>query len=119
MGFTYGAMDKAKEEIATNFGNEERAYKEIWKIIDDKWEFQLHQQLHAAAYFLNPRFQYSEDFSSHREVKIGLLMCMAKLIPNDNDRLQANLQIDLFRNKKGLFSLGLEKKLITNRSPGM
>ncbi|KAK3211889.1 hypothetical protein Dsin_016595 [Dipteronia sinensis] len=47
---------------------------------------------------------------------MGLLMCMAKLIPNDNERLQTNLQIDLFRNKKGLFSLGLEKALINNRS---
>ncbi|KAK0605242.1 hypothetical protein LWI29_024514 [Acer saccharum] len=54
MGFIYGAMDKAKEEIAANLGNEEGAYKEIWKIIDEKWEFQLHRHLHAAAYYLNP-----------------------------------------------------------------
>ena len=54
MGFIYGAMDKAKEEIAENLGNEVGAYKEIWKIIDDRWESQLHRQLHAAAYFLNP-----------------------------------------------------------------
>ncbi|KAK2635563.1 hypothetical protein Ddye_030355 [Dipteronia dyeriana] len=56
MGFIYGSMEKAKEEIAVNLGNEEGAYKEIWKIIDDKWEFKLHQHLHVAAYFLNPRF---------------------------------------------------------------
>ncbi|KAK0581067.1 hypothetical protein LWI29_009593 [Acer saccharum] len=48
MGFIYGAMDKAKEEIAANLGNEEGAYKEIWKIIDKKGEFQLHRHLHAA-----------------------------------------------------------------------
>ncbi|KAK3211316.1 hypothetical protein Dsin_016022 [Dipteronia sinensis] len=109
IGFIYCAMDSAKEQIAKILGNEEVAYKEIRKIIDDKWEFQLHQQLHAAAYFLNARFQYSEDYSSHREVKMGLLMWMAKLIPNDNDRLHANLQIDFFRNKKWLFSLDSKK----------
>ena len=34
IGFIYGAMDKVTEEIAKNLGNEERAYKEIWQIID-------------------------------------------------------------------------------------
>ena len=36
MGFLYGAMDKAKEEIALNLGGEEGAYKELWSIIDEK-----------------------------------------------------------------------------------
>ncbi|KAK2650143.1 hypothetical protein Ddye_017632 [Dipteronia dyeriana] len=58
-------MDKAREEIAVNLGNEEGAYKEIWKITYDKWEFQLHPHLHAPAYYLNPRFQYSDNFSTH------------------------------------------------------
>ena len=34
-------------------GNEEK-YKEIFEIIDRRWEIQLHQPLHAAGYFLNP-----------------------------------------------------------------
>ncbi|XP_024019225.1 uncharacterized protein LOC112090946 [Morus notabilis] len=36
MGFIYGAMEKAKEEIAKNLGGEEKDYKEIWEIIDEK-----------------------------------------------------------------------------------
>ncbi|KAK2663319.1 hypothetical protein Ddye_001893 [Dipteronia dyeriana] len=87
MGFIYGSMDNAKEEIAANLGNEEGAYKEIWKIIDDKREFQLHRHLQAAAYYLNPRFQYLDSFSTHREIKIGLMVCMEKLIPNEEDKL--------------------------------
>ncbi|KAK2663343.1 hypothetical protein Ddye_001917 [Dipteronia dyeriana] len=58
MGFIYGAMDKTKEEIAVNMENEEGAYKEIWGIIDDKRQCQLHRHLHTVAYYLNPRFQY-------------------------------------------------------------
>ncbi|KAK3221366.1 hypothetical protein Dsin_008391, partial [Dipteronia sinensis] len=79
--------------------------------------FQLHRHLHVAAYFLNPRFQYSEDYSTYREIKI--LMCMEKLIPNDDEKLHANLQIDLFKHKKGLFSFGLAKTLINNHSHGL
>ncbi|XP_038695504.1 uncharacterized protein LOC119992784 [Tripterygium wilfordii] len=38
MGYIYNAMDKAKEEIAKNLGGELADYKEIWDIIDEKWE---------------------------------------------------------------------------------
>ncbi|KAK0577829.1 hypothetical protein LWI29_000872 [Acer saccharum] len=117
MGFIYGAMDKAKEEIAANLGNEEGAYKEIWKIIDEKWEFQLHRHLHAAAYYLNPRIQYSDGLSTHLEVKIGLMVCMEKLIPDEEERVRANLQLNLFKNKQGFFAYGRAKNLIENLSP--
>ncbi|KAH6825307.1 hypothetical protein C2S53_007031 [Perilla frutescens var. hirtella] len=42
MGFIYGAMDEAKEKIAKNLDGEVASYKEIWDIIDQKWEKQLH-----------------------------------------------------------------------------
>lgn len=38
MGFIYEVMDKAKEGIAKELGGQEAAYKEIWEIIDMKWE---------------------------------------------------------------------------------
>ncbi|KAK2637135.1 hypothetical protein Ddye_031927 [Dipteronia dyeriana] len=117
MGFIYGVMDKAKEEIAANLGNEEGAYKEIWGIIDDKWQYQLHRHLHAAAYYLNPRFQYSDGLSSHIEVKIGLMVCMEKLIPDEEARVRANLQVNLFKNKEEFFGYRRAKGLIENLSP--
>lgn len=55
MPYIYEAMDRAKEQIATNFKNQESRYKKVWKIIDTRWDLQLHRPLHAAAYFLNPR----------------------------------------------------------------
>ena len=86
MGFIYGAMDKAKEEIAKALGGEEAAYKEIWDIIDEKWDYHLHRPLHAAAYYLNPQFHYESGFSVHLEVKIGLFTCMDKLIIDQLDK---------------------------------
>ncbi|XP_028803310.1 uncharacterized protein LOC114758444 [Neltuma alba] len=54
MPYIYEAMDRAKEEIADNFEKKESRYKKIWKIIDTRWNLQLHRPLHVAIYFLNP-----------------------------------------------------------------
>ncbi|CAH1415744.1 unnamed protein product [Lactuca virosa] len=58
MALIYVAMDECKEKIAKNFDNEVSSYKEIWDIIDEKWEHQMHRDLHAAAYYLNPQFRF-------------------------------------------------------------
>ena len=44
MGFIYEAIDRAKLAIR----KECRYYTEYWKIIDKRWAFQLHHDLHAA-----------------------------------------------------------------------
>ena len=54
MTYIYEAMDRAKEQIVANFKNEESRYKKVWKIIDTRWNLQLHRPLHAA-YYLNPK----------------------------------------------------------------
>ncbi|XP_060961998.1 uncharacterized protein LOC115710731 [Cannabis sativa] len=117
MGFLYNAMDKAKEKIANNLGGEEKDYKEIWEIIDEKWEFQLHRHLHAAAYYLNPRCHYAEDFSNHPEVKLGLFHCMDRLIPDPKEREKADLQCSIFHNKEGFFGFTQAKQTFEKRSP--
>ncbi|KAL0922649.1 hypothetical protein M5K25_006651 [Dendrobium thyrsiflorum] len=117
MGFIYNAMDEAKELIAHNLGGEEASYREIWDIIDARWEVQLHRHLHAAAYYLNPQFQYSERKSSNPEVKLGLYHCMERLIPDLTVREIADLQLVLFRNREGFFGLHAAKSTIVKRSP--
>lgn len=44
MGYIYEAMDRAKMAIQKDC----RYYAEYWKIIDHRWAFQLHTDLHAA-----------------------------------------------------------------------
>ncbi|KAL0916057.1 hypothetical protein M5K25_013539 [Dendrobium thyrsiflorum] len=117
MGFIYNAMDEVKELIAHNLGGEEANYREIWDIIDARWEVQLHRHLHAAAYYLNPQFQYSERKSSNPEVKLGLYHCMERLIPDLTVREIADLQLVLFRNREGFFGLHAAKSTIAKRSP--
>ncbi|RDX73753.1 hypothetical protein CR513_46589, partial [Mucuna pruriens] len=49
-------MDKAKEQIAENFQKQE-----------SRWNLQLHRPLHAAAYYLNPRYHYDKNFNPDSE----------------------------------------------------
>jgi len=47
MSYIYEAMDRAKEKIAENFQKQETRDKKVWKIIDTRWNLQLHKSLHA------------------------------------------------------------------------
>ncbi|XP_039138761.1 nonsense-mediated mRNA decay protein 2-like [Dioscorea cayenensis subsp. rotundata] len=117
MGFIYGVMDKAIEEITTNLGGQVADYKEIWDIIDEKWDYQLHQPLHAAAYFLNPQFQYEFSFPMHPEVKTALYICIDNLITNRVGRDFADIQLDQFKKKRGLFGHPQAQSTNKLRSP--
>ncbi|XP_062103487.1 uncharacterized protein LOC133814558 [Humulus lupulus] len=103
MGFIYGAMDEAKEKIAKNLDGDVSSYKEIWEIIDQKWEFQLHRDLHATAYYLNPRFRWSPNVSEHPEIKTGLYKCMDRLIKDQETYVKVDAQLDEYKYKRGLF----------------
>ncbi|RDY03700.1 hypothetical protein CR513_12677, partial [Mucuna pruriens] len=52
-------MDRVKEAIQKAFNGKEEKYKDIFAIIDRRWDCQLHYPLHAAGYFLNPELFYS------------------------------------------------------------
>ena len=38
MGYIYEAMNRAKDTIVRSFNGNEEKYKEIFKIIDKKWD---------------------------------------------------------------------------------
>ncbi|GFY88794.1 hypothetical protein Acr_06g0007340 [Actinidia rufa] len=103
MGFLYEAMDRAKEQIQKNFNNVQKRYEPIWDIIDKRWESQLHHPLHVAAYFLNPHFHYSPNFQPDAEIKIGLYNCLVRMVPDANERVTIDLQMDAFKSARGLF----------------
>ncbi|KAL6499935.1 hypothetical protein OROGR_027845 [Orobanche gracilis] len=116
MGFIYGAMDEAKVKIAANLDNEEGSYKQIWEIIDLKWENQMHRDLHACAYYLNPRYRWKSNFSLDVEVKRGLLNCMEKLLSRDAFT-QVDKQLDTYTHKRGLFGHRASLESYNTRSP--
>ncbi|XP_061988373.1 uncharacterized protein LOC133706829 [Rosa rugosa] len=116
MGFIYELMDAAKEKIAKNLGNVEVKYGPIWRRIDNRWSPQLHQPLHAAGYYLNPQFRYEENFSNTEHVKKGLEECMDRMLVGE-DRIKAEIQLDLYERKLGKFGSEMALSTRKKRSP--
>ncbi|KAI0529136.1 hypothetical protein KFK09_001683 [Dendrobium nobile] len=74
LGFLYDGMYKARKAIKLMFRNAKRMYKPYTSIIKRRWDRQLRQGIHCAAYFLNPHFQYDkENFCQKAEVMQGLI----------------------------------------------
>ncbi|KAL5165454.1 hypothetical protein HKD37_18G050579 [Glycine soja] len=106
MGFIYEEMEYAKEKIKCNFDNIKKIYEPIWKIIDERWDHQLHRPLHVATYYLNLHLHYEPTFKhDDPQVKEGLYMCMRRLVKDVAERKKTNLQLVEFHFAKGLFSM--------------
>lgn len=79
------------------------SYEPVWKIIDDRWENQLHKPLHAAAYYLNPRFHYDDAYVKDLETKQGLFACVDRMTSDPLVRHKIHNQIPLFQKSHSLF----------------
>ena len=55
------------------FNENEERYSNIFKIINERWECQLLQPLHAAGHFLNPKYFYFDPkIETNKEITTGL-----------------------------------------------
>ncbi|URE08302.1 hypothetical protein MUK42_31096 [Musa troglodytarum] len=104
MSFLYDSIDRAKEKIKRNLGHEVARYDPIWTLVDDIWDNHLHSPLHSAGYFLNPSLFYLSDFYIDAEVINGILYCIVKMTVAQQDQELIVLQLDEYREAKGVFS---------------
>eukprot|EP00253_Pinus_taeda_P013621 PITA_13621 len=104
-------MDQAKEQIKTVYKDRVAKYGPIWAIIDERWNNQLHRPIHAAEYFLNPRYHYKAKKSGalRGEVRDGLIDCIDRMIPLESDQLEIHRQATIFSNASGTFGKNLAK----------
>eukprot|EP00253_Pinus_taeda_P027212 PITA_27212 len=111
MGFIYEAMDQAKEQIKTVYKDRVAKYESIWAIIDERWNNHLHRPIHAAGYFLNPRYHYKakESGALRGEVRDELIDCIDRMIPLESDQLEIHRQVTTFSNASGTFGKNLTK----------
>ncbi|KAI4382822.1 hypothetical protein MLD38_008734 [Melastoma candidum] len=79
MGYVYAGMYKAKEVIKKELIKEEY-YMTYWKIIDQRWESHWSLPLHAAGFYLNPKFFYSIEGDLHSEMVSGMFDCIERLV---------------------------------------
>jgi len=96
-----------------------RSYEPVWKIIDQRWNNQLHRPLHAVAYYLNSQLHYQPNFrNDDAEVKEGLYICMRRLVNDVAEWTKINLQLTDFHYSRGTFSLENAKVCRKGMLPG-
>ncbi|XP_031739008.1 uncharacterized protein LOC116402801 [Cucumis sativus] len=104
MGYIYEAMDRAKEAIAKSFNNNEEKYKDIFTIIDKRWELQLHRPLHAAGYYLNLSFYYSNpNIQEDDEIVNGLYSCITKMVASLEVQDKILAELSKYKRAEALF----------------
>ena len=121
MGYIYEAMHRAKEAIEKSFNGREERYKEIFEIIDRRWDCQLHWPLHVAGYFLNPEFFYDNrsEIERDEEVMAGLYKCIQRLVPNINQQDKILEELTSYKREEGLFGLEMAKRQRKKKAPGI
>ncbi|XP_073120500.1 uncharacterized protein [Henckelia pumila] len=118
MGYIYEAMDRAKEAIAASFNMNEEKYRGVFEIINRRWNVQLHHPLHAAGYFLNPEFFYTNPYiENDAEVLEGLYKCIARLVRGEDLQDKITNQLEKYKNAEGLFGLPMAIRQRASKSP--
>ncbi|XP_044509814.1 uncharacterized protein LOC123228443 [Mangifera indica] len=102
MGYIYAGMYRVKETIKKELIKREE-YMVYWNIIDHWWEQQWHLPLHAAGFFLNPKFFYSIDGDIPSEILSGTYDCIERLVSDTKVQDKIMKEINSYRNAVGDF----------------
>ncbi|XP_023878095.2 uncharacterized protein LOC111990539 [Quercus suber] len=107
MGYLYEAMDKAEEEIKKRLKNKVSLYGNYIRVIDARWDKQLHSPLHAACCFLDPAIYFRPSFKRQNVVQRGLLSTLMRLIPNPDIQEKISSQLNEYKKSIGDFGTSL------------
>lgn len=88
MGWIYGDLENATEEIKLAIDSVEKKYLPIWKIIDKTWNDKLKGPLHRASYYLNPYFYYAKEIEKATIFMNGFVEVMHKFCPTNFETVE-------------------------------
>jgi len=113
MGWLYGDIKKAREEIVVALDQNENKYLPIWKLIDSRWESKMSSPLHLVGYYLNPFFYYPNRVEIEADGRFmrGFVECLSRLYmnnPSTQDHISAEL--DVYQFQQGLFGKDMAKR---------
>ena len=92
-------------------------YKPYTSIIKNRWDKHLRKDLHAAAYWLNPAFQYDEEnFCRKPAVHMAVLDYIGTKYDGDKEKVIKETQY--FRDRIGSFDRELALSTSTTTHPG-
>ena len=117
MGYVYAGMYRAKETIKKELVKRDD-YMIYWNIIDHWWEQQWHHPLHAAGFYLNPRFFYSMEGDMPNEMLSGMLDCVEKLVPDVKVQDKISKEINSYKNAVGDFGRKMAVRARDTLLPG-
>ncbi|XP_025625308.3 uncharacterized protein [Arachis hypogaea] len=104
LGCVYEGMLRAEDSIKEMFRQSKTAYQPYTDIINSRWDKHLKKDLHAAAYFLNPKFFFNENYKEAPDVMRDLLDLVTLYCKCNNlDSVQAMKEIHLYRDRKESF----------------
>ncbi|CAN1178754.1 hypothetical protein LINPERPRIM_LOCUS37008 [Linum perenne] len=100
MPLLYLDLNQAMEKIKSNFNNIEKS------------------PLHYAAYWLNPKVHFSENFNdTEKKLKLGLFDCVERLSKDRDVSLTIMQLLDTFHHARGMFSSYGSMQLLDRKHP--
>jgi hypothetical protein len=100
MGFVYGELLQAKEEIKEAFKHQEANYRPILDIIDAKARDRLDSPLHVAAYLLNPYYFFKDQSIQYDPLVMEeIFTCVEKFFPEDIGMQNLVTNVELLKYK--------------------
>lgn len=102
MGYTYEGIYRAKEAIKKALIKRED-YMVFWNIIHQRWDSLWHHPLHAAGFYLNPKFFYSIQGDVPNEIRSGMLDCIERLVPDTRVQDKISKELNLYKSAAGDF----------------
>ncbi|KAL0399908.1 UNVERIFIED_CONTAM: hypothetical protein Sradi_2334100 [Sesamum radiatum] len=116
IGYVYEGIYRARKGIKNLFKNKKRLYKPYTTIIKSRWDRQLREDIHAAAYWFNPVFQYEQaSFCQKPEVMNGVLKVITTKEIGSKSKLLHETR--LFRDRLESFGQELAFETSKNTQP--
>ncbi|XP_042475757.1 uncharacterized protein LOC122057643 isoform X1 [Macadamia integrifolia] len=94
MGNIVHCMEVVKQKIEEE---NPKSFKAFLKIINRRWKNNLVQDLHRAAYYLNPDLHYKNNLRFRKDLMESLKDVINKLAPNINSAKDAVEEVKYFR----------------------
>lgn len=116
IGYIYAGMYRAKEAIKKALDKRED-YMVYWNIIHQRWERLWYHPLHAAGFFLNPKFFYSIQGDIYSEILSGMFDCIERLVPDTRVQDKIIKEINLYKTAAGDFGRKMAVRARDNLLP--
>ncbi|KAK4351397.1 hypothetical protein RND71_030710 [Anisodus tanguticus] len=117
MAYVYAGLYRAKETIKKEFVNK-KDYSVYWNIIDHRWEPLQRHPLHAAGFYLNPKFFYTTEEDVHLHIRSLVYDCIEKLVPDPKIQDKIVKETTSYHNSAGDFGRKMAMRARDTLFPG-